>query len=1290
MLRKKFCRLMVVLTIMILTVAVVSCNKNQSEGTDVTGTGTSATTDGDEVVAGDEKGEYYCDSSSSEYLLTLKDNGIAELKTDTQRTGEYELNGTELTLRFSKTADEEELIIDAKYENGNITLTYNGAELNFLKKVYYTVTFETNGGSDVGSVEVLNGKTVGEPAKPTRTNYQFIAWCKDSGLTEVFDFENEKITQNITIYAKWDYIALTNTITYDDEVGKTENPTAQVVEGENYALEVPTISAEGYIFVGWFTDGGEQLTDSQGKSLSVWDPAKYGNITVYAHTEMDLTYEESSDGTSYSVSGSEQTSHLENILIPAYHNGKPVTEVLDFDGYGSLKTVSIPNTVTYISESAFSESPLLSSFEVYTADGVTEPAFTSQNGVIFGDNGHTLVRYPVAKEGTKYEVPASVTVIAPSAFYEVVGGDEYSPTYAGILEEVVLPANITQIGDYAFYERGNLKKVSFAGNGSADLSIGNYAFARTSLQSFVFTDNLVSIGDFAFSNIGDYGSAFPGDLVLPSKVQTIGASAFQYAWGLTSVTIPASVTSIGENAFRQCYSLMSITFEDGCSITSIPDGMLASTGISTITIPSSVTYIGSSAFESCGSISELVIPEGVQTIGDEAFASMYALKKINIPASVVSFGSSVFSGCSSLSLENVVVEEGNTAITIYDGVMYTADMKTLLYYSSNDTRTEYIMPNQVESIPASLFNYNRYLTTVTLSSSLKSIPESAFDGSVITTITIPASVTEIAADAFAYSSLQTIVFEDGSKLESIGESAFQGAKLTSLELPDSVKTIGANAFANNSLVSVKLGEGITVLEDGCFSGNKTLETVVLPSALEIISNSVFKNCISLKEITLPESLKQIGTDVFSGVTGLQNINISENNSVYKSIDGNLYTKDGKTLIQYALGKEDTKFVVPDSVTKISDSAFNGAAKLTEIELGANVSEIGSYAFYGCSGLLSIDLSNVKTLGESAFSYCTSLAQVTMGESLTVISSSAFSGCEALKSFDFSNITEIQDGAFMYSGLEEINLTDKLTVLDESSFQYCTSLTSVRIPGSVKTVGCLSFSGCSNLVSVIIEEGVVTLDSWAFSSCGNLESVTLPSTLETIMDYVFDRAGKLESVTLPAGLKNLHYTSFDKNISLKEINVDENNPYFSSIDGNLYSKDGTVLIKYSYPKDEESFVVPDTVTTISEYAFFSYWNDYAPEWDKVYNYEQKLTSIVFGENLTTIEDYAFLNCKNLRTVTINSQGIADTIFSGNNYLSGYVTTLIIKEGLQVSTDITDNFSPAPEQTEDGYVIYTKNK
>ena len=209
----------------------------------------------------------------------------------------------------------------------------------------------------------------------------------------------------------------------------------------------------------------------------------------------------------------------------------------------------------------------------------------------------------------------------------------------------------------------------------------------------------------------------------------------------------------------------------------------------------------------------------------------------------------------------------------------------------------------------------------------------------------------------------------------IDDYAFSySTSFTSIELPDSLTTIGVRAFYEcTSLASIVIPEGVTSIGEYAFFNCDSLTRIVIPEGVTSIGEYAFYYCDSLTSIELPDSLTIIGNAAFSGCTSLTSITVAEGNENYNSVDGNLYSKDGKTLIQYAIGKTDTAFIVPEGVTTIGGYAFRYCSSLTSIELPDSLTTIRGYAFDWCTSLTRIVIpEGVTTIGNFAFDYCPSL------------------------------------------------------------------------------------------------------------------------------------------------------------------------------------------------------------------------------------------------------------------------------------------------------------------------------
>lgn len=237
-------------------------------------------------------------------------------------------------------------------------------------------------------------------------------------------------------------------------------------------------------------------------------------------------------------------------------------------------------------------------------------------------------------------------------------------------------------------------------------------------------------------------------------------------------------------------------------------------------------------------------------------------------------------------------------------------------------------------------------------------------------------VTGISKYAFCEQVLvENIVIPDS--VTNIGHYAFKDCKsLVSIAIPDSVVDFGGSVFYGcTNVKSIFLGSGITKITNHTY-----VDTVIVPGVSIQIQGQwtsfPFYDCVSLETVKFSESISEIGAYVFSDCDSLKNILVDENNEHYRSIDGNLYSKKGETLVCYAKGKNETSFAVPDFVMYIGEYAFLNCETLTNVSIGNSTKIIGKEAFTNCTSLTSITIpTSVICIEKYALSNCTSLTNI---------------------------------------------------------------------------------------------------------------------------------------------------------------------------------------------------------------------------------------------------------------------------------------------------------------------------
>ena len=988
---------------------------------------------------------------------------------------------------------------------------------------------------------------------------------------------------------------------------------------------------------------------------------------------------------------------------------------------------------------SFEGTPTLRTIGAYAFSGAEFPSFTVPASV------ESVAAYAFANNSTLTELlfeDGTTDLVLGTAYGEEVGNILYNYVYGSDeptgVTTLALPGRLTKIEKETFYGLKALASVTF---GSAEhpsrlTTICEGAFSRTGLKTVTVpksvqnTADTLAIGKDAFSHASLASVNFEAGGTAPL---TIGENAFNGNSNLTTVTLPARLASFtdangnvtapfadGKTAFGASLESVEISGEGKCEYAT-ENGMVfnadktelifcpqAKSG--SVVIPASVKKIAAFAFNNCQKVtavtfaagsnceeigywafrfvafSELVLPDTVSTIGEGAFMSCAKLTSFTLPAALGSFDASIVDSCQALQKLNVSAQ--NKQYQSIDGVLFSKDGKTLIYYLPTRTDTSYTVPEGTETFADGAFNQNRALESVTLPASLKLVGKNAFylcralksvtftEGGTealvigyqafcytpsLTAVRIPARTVAIDDFAFSNSALASLTFEDNSKLSAIGNSAFYGTKLKSLALPTSLREIGDGAFANcGYLVAATLPEGLITVGKEVFKESYQLVSVSLPSTLQTLETCAFEGCYNLKNVSFAKNsvIKVLYVGTFQGCTGLEAIELpaSLTKIPNRGEGDNLFGDDYKGLfcgcsalkrVTFEEGSKLTKIgnyafyetalesiVIPSSVESIGEHAFE-STKLTSLTIPATVTSLGTQAFYWCENLLSVTLgSGIKTLPTGVFGNCSALTAFTVPATVTSIASDAFSGCDSIDGFkvDSASLSFRERDGVVYD-------------LDWNIVLFPSSKTTYTIPAGTKKLPEKFFTDYT-FESIDIEEGNT---SFVFDASGVLYDADMTTLLyfpETVETYVIP-------ATLPSSMSPdafFELLAKRKGGALTTVTVSPDNKDCRSFfdDGVIYynhAEYGWVLAwipsgltELKIPKEvslltcigEEGPFNGSALTTVTFEAGRTKSLAVGPY---IFYGAKKLVSIVLPDNTVSIGNYAFYNCTGLKELVL---------------------------------------------------------
>ena len=1015
------------------------------------------------------------------------------------------------------------------------------------------------------------------------------------------------------------------------------------------------------------------LTKLNISDLSAWckiDFANYSANPLYG-------------GAKFYLNGTEIT----ELTIPA-----DITEIkpYSFYGFNRLKGLNIHDKVTFVKECAFCRC-------------------SSLENVIIGNKvlGIESSAFSTCKSLKELTIGEGLQWIQASGFYncdalQTINISSYNVTIGNNAFENVSPTRVNiHITDWSKFCVNTLSDISgerhlyVDGKEITDLvipdnvtEIGNYAFIDcTSLTSITVPKSITSVGSRIFSNC-------TGTLVLNSKIIEEGND---FIWAIkdskfTKLIIGNNVEVV--NGFAECTTLQSVVISD------------------------SATTIKGSAFASCSSLKDLDLGKGVKTIETSAFRDCISLTKITIPDSVtlidggyydnglgVGIPLGAFSGCTNLAevtMGRGVKEVGSCAFYGCNlKKWHTSDLKAwcnIAFEGSSGVNP---------SSTARLYLNGAQIKDLVIPSGVKKVNSFTFYQMGLTSITCADSVTEIDVYAFAHNYDLTRV-QLSANLTYIGDGVFaNNLSLTDIVLPETLERLGSGYRGSASMTQGGFG-------------------MIGTEAHLVADGGVFYNCPKIKSITIPKNVTKIGGNIFRECTSIEAVYCYPttppditNAALYNN--GKIYVSEASYEIYKRYWSEYADLIeVDDSRKENSD----GNVIYYTTNTGNTVTPVGSFGlakivsntYQNGQGVITFD-QNVTTLEKNAFKGLTSLTSIVLPKHLVIIEESAFNGCKSLANITFGDkLTYIDKYAFAQcKSLTDITIPEGVLEIGELAFRGCSALTNLVIPNSITKIARETFSDCTSLKNVTIGKGVASIESLAFNNCTSLpvidniryadsflvgavnkgySSYTIKEGTRFIDQGAFENCSGITQMTIPNGVVSIGGKAFSGCSSLTRINIPESvtmidNAAFASCTGTLTINNKTMIEdekgsgEFTGCLSESNFskiILGDNITRIRERAFSGLTtqtieigrgiveigkNAFAMCYlqyidipsnvksigENAFENCDELTRVTIPSSVTSIDQYAFWGCNSLKSVTI-----PNSVTSMGGYVFAYCDSL----------------------------------
>ncbi len=1174
----------------------------------------------------------------------------------------------------------------------NALLNYGAAAQEFFEyktdrlanDTYYNVQVENGKLSDgFTSGRYKAGESLTITANEPAEGYRFSHWEDANGnlISEQSVYECTVGQANVQYTAVYelkpvvgDVVLTSAELTYDATTDQLDLPNTITFEYDGQTIELAVV---------WNTqDFDSQIIGEQNIYATLVDSsayAEYGINDIYMTINvLDYSLEYNSNTQTYSFTGY-YGGESEYQVLSSY-NGIEIVAIgaNAFASNTSLTSVTIPASVTSIGADAFNgcssltkvdylgtidgwaqiefnnanSNPLTCAQNLYisgilvtnatlTATSISAYAFynctsieeitisdsvTAMGGYVFsGWSALQTIYCSVIEKPSDWDnnwnADCSAEVIWAKEFeYTLINNDaEYSVTgYTGTSEEVVIPEiyqgkSVTKIGDSVFASNTLITSIEIP---SSVTSIGLNAFnGCTGLAKVNYLGTIDQWVEISFANVQSnplyHTKALHINNELVTDIQLTTATsisnyALYYMQSLTSIEISNTVTSIGEYAFRFCNAIVEIVIPD--SVQSI--GQYAFCGctlLETVVLPNGITSLESHLFQDCKALKSIVIPRSVTNIADLVFYNTTALTSIYIPITVVTMGAGKTNG---------VIRGCSTSLKIYcEADSIPSGWATKWNYNNRTVTWGY----------ASLINIAEQMSALSINTDVISLDPIAFNNAVL--------AVKSEFEALDSSIKATYFTNSGAQYLSAYNNYTQA-----LSLYNNVYSFIADIVNLGDPTELTLDKYAKVyaLIDEYNALSDTYKNIVIDGG--------FKQVLDTAKQTVDE-LKEANDDGFDYV-------LINNETAYEIVGYRVKTKnvvipseyDGIPVTSiggYAFsGLDITSVEIPDSVTNIGEFAFNGCTSLLTVTIGSgvtsipyamfnncamlqtvtmegNVKSIGAYALYNCKALSSIALpSTVLSIGDYAFYQCGSLTSITIPSATTSIGYRAFTYCSSLTIYcvatsepsDWVEGWNSTNCSIVWDCNNSSTDADGNIYVTSNGIKYAIKdgvATVVRQPNTITS---------ATIASTITYKGssyaVTSIEARAFYGCA-LTSVSISGNITSIGDYAFYNCDSLTSVTIPSSVKAIGKYAFSQCNELQSVSLPANVEKIGS-----YAFRGCAKLAYT-----EENGVKYLGNSSNKYIYLAEITD------------DTITSLTINSSCRIIGSYVFTSAINLTSIEI---------------------------------------------------------